>query len=243
MITKTAAGFKVTTGFKEVSKLHPNGHTGLDIAIPEGTPLYSLGKGVVEKVVDYGDVNAGKAVILQLQDGTRAVYGHLSEWTVKTGDKVDPGQLLAYSGNTGRSTGAHLHLSLQDQAGNYITPENVVDQALIASEKPSLHWVPDLQNLNPFKGSMDALAEFNGKLDAIGAWFKYWFNPVNLGTEIWDGINFLVMHETTAYVLMGGTMVGIMLWALGANWPKKYVFWTWISYWGLRMIIVSLGGM
>ncbi|AYP68390.1 metallo-endopeptidase [Bacillus phage vB_BboS-125] len=241
MITKTAAGFKVTTGFQEVSKLHPNGHTGLDIAIPEGTPLYSIGKGVVEKVVDYGDVNAGKTVIVQLQDGTRAVYGHLSEWAVETGDKIDAGQLLAYSGNTGRSTGAHLHISLQDQAGNYITPESIVDQALVQKAGFQLPSLPKLEN--PFAGTMDALAEFNEKLDAIGDWFIYWFNPVNLGTEIWDGMNFLIMHETTAYVLMGGTMAGIMLWALGANWPKKYVFWTWVSYWGFRMFVTSLGGM
>lgn len=238
MITKTAAGFKVTTGFKEVSSLHPNGHTGLDIAIPEGTPLYSIGKGVVEKVVDYGDVNAGKTAIVKLEDGTRAVYGHLSEWKVTEGMQVEPGQLLAYSGNTGRSTGEHLHFSLQDQAGNYITPENVIDNALTVK---SAGWqLPELPKLeNPFAGTMDALAEFNDKLDAIA----YWLNPKNVAIEAWDGITAIMLSPATGYVLIGGTMVGIMIWALGANWPKKWVFWTWVSYWGLRTFIISIGGL
>lgn len=112
------------------------------------------------------------------------------------------------------------------------------------TEQASGWRLPELPKLeNPFAGTMDALDEFNQKLDAIAEWFKYWFNPKNLGAEIWDGINFIAMHENTAYVLMGGTMVGILLWTLGANWPKKWIFWTWVSYWGLRMFIVSLGGL
>ncbi|MGD6831446.1 M23 family metallopeptidase [Sutcliffiella halmapala] len=97
-------------------------HTGVDLQMPEHTELRSIGEAVVEKVVDYGSQNIGKGVILRLEDGTTAIYGHMSDIKVKVGQILKEGETLGYSGNTGHSTGAHLHFGLKDQAGNFIDP-------------------------------------------------------------------------------------------------------------------------
>ncbi|MGD7051406.1 M23 family metallopeptidase [Sutcliffiella horikoshii] len=115
--------FKLSSEFGVMEQIR-NGkpHTGIDLAMPEGTELRSIGEAVVERVVDYGSQNIGKGVILRLEDGTTAIYGHMSEIKVKVGQIIKEGETLGYSGNTGHSTGAHLHFGLKDQTGNFIDP-------------------------------------------------------------------------------------------------------------------------
>jgi murein DD-endopeptidase MepM/ murein hydrolase activator NlpD len=68
-----------------------------------------------ERIHDYGNVNAGKTVFVKWEDGKTAIYGHLNDFTVKNGQHVSPGDLLGHAGNTGFSTGNHLHFGLKDQ--------------------------------------------------------------------------------------------------------------------------------
>ena len=93
------------------------GHSGIDIGVPVGTPVKSMADGTVIAAnggmcgygngvfVDHGIIN-GKHVVSE--------YGHLSEFAVKVGDKVSRGQIIAKSGNTGISTGPHLHLTIRE---------------------------------------------------------------------------------------------------------------------------------
>ena len=93
------------------------GHSGIDIGVPVGTPVKSIADGTVVAAnggmrgygngvfVDHGIIN-GKHVVSE--------YGHLSEFGVKVGDKVRKGQEIAKSGNTGISTGPHLHLTVRE---------------------------------------------------------------------------------------------------------------------------------
>ncbi|WP_461210626.1 peptidoglycan DD-metalloendopeptidase family protein [Desulfocurvus sp. DL9XJH121] len=86
-------------------------HKGLDISAPKGTPIYAPAKG---KVTFAGREN-GYGVTLTVDHGTGITtrYGHLHSFAVKNGQKVTRGQLVAYVGNTGRSTGPHLHYEVR----------------------------------------------------------------------------------------------------------------------------------
>jgi murein DD-endopeptidase MepM/ murein hydrolase activator NlpD len=83
-------------------------HRGIDIAVPSGTPVHATRKG---RVVLAGDDHRGHGitVIVQHDNGDRTLYGHNSLVRVRTGEQVDIGTVLAYSGSTGRSTGPHVH--------------------------------------------------------------------------------------------------------------------------------------
>jgi hypothetical protein len=97
-------------------------HHGIDLAMPENTTLRSIVDGVVERVVDYGNENLGKGVIIKLQDGTKAIYGHMNDISVKAGERLAAGDVIGLSGNTGHSTGAHLHFGLKAADGSWIDP-------------------------------------------------------------------------------------------------------------------------
>lgn len=86
-------------------------HTGIDFACPVGTPLYAVAAGTVKDVLN--DKSYGKVVVLTCSAEGKTVdiwYCHMSEPRVKKGQKVEEGAELGLSGNTGNSTGPHLHL-------------------------------------------------------------------------------------------------------------------------------------
>jgi len=106
----------------------PEGAYSLDFGVPEGTPVLAARAGVVMQVEDafrtsgrdsarFGD-RANFIRVLH-DDGSMAVYAHLAPHSlaVRLGARVGTGQLLARSGNTGFSTGPHLHFSVQHNAG------------------------------------------------------------------------------------------------------------------------------
>lgn len=83
-------------------------HTGVDLGAPEGTPIPAAKAGVVIAAGPRGDY--GNAVEIAHPDGTSTLYAHAREVTVNPGDAVSAGQHIASVGQTGRSTGPHLHL-------------------------------------------------------------------------------------------------------------------------------------
>lgn len=85
-------------------------HDGIDIAVPSGTSVFSMVDGVV-KDAGYSDT-FGYFVHILVDDNTYISYNHLDEILVEKDDIVDCGDIIAKSGNTGASTGPHLHLSL-----------------------------------------------------------------------------------------------------------------------------------
>jgi len=86
---------------------NPDFHKGTDIAIPEGTPVHAAGDGTV--AASNFSSSAGNMIIINHADGVVTKYFHNSQLLVSVGDKVKAGQVIAYSGNTGNSTGPHLH--------------------------------------------------------------------------------------------------------------------------------------
>ncbi len=86
-------------------------HNGLDIAVPQGTDVMASGGGEVAYAGSYGSF--GKLVIIDHGDGLLSYYAHNSQLMVKKGETVVMGQVVAKSGNTGRSTGPHLHFEIR----------------------------------------------------------------------------------------------------------------------------------
>jgi len=95
-------------------------HRGIDLAAPLGTPLLAMSGGVVT----FAGQQSGYGNIVQIKywDGTVSYYGHMNSMAVKQGDAVKPGQLVGQLGNTGQSTGPHLHLEIHPGGGADIDP-------------------------------------------------------------------------------------------------------------------------
>jgi|GEM_PF-696472 len=86
-------------------------HEGIDIGNSSGTPVYAAKSGTVI----FADWAGGYGKLVKVDHGGGLVtfYGHLKSWVVKSGQKVKQGQLIGYMGNTGRSTGPHLHFEVR----------------------------------------------------------------------------------------------------------------------------------
>ena len=82
-------------------------HNGTDFAMPIGTPITAPANGVVERVSNHHA--AGRYIVVRHDNGYRTRYLHLSRPLVSQGERVTMGERIALSGNTGRSTGPHLH--------------------------------------------------------------------------------------------------------------------------------------
>ncbi|MEW6686964.1 MAG: peptidoglycan DD-metalloendopeptidase family protein [Candidatus Edwardsbacteria bacterium] len=90
---------------------HTEGHAGIDIAVPRGTAVLATADGVATWVGWKGDY--GNLIELDHGNDYTTRYGHLSRFNIKTGDRVRKGEIIGYSGNTGRSTGPHLHYEVR----------------------------------------------------------------------------------------------------------------------------------
>ena len=90
-----------------INGLERNPHAGIDVAVPVGTPVRAAGSGVVVETGDY--FFNGNSVYLEHGQGLVTLYCHLDRVDVKPGERVVAGQRIGLSGNTGRSSGPHLH--------------------------------------------------------------------------------------------------------------------------------------
>ena len=86
-------------------------HTGVDLSVPEGTPVKVVANGIVRRASE--DAVNGKVVIIEHGRGVATAYCHNSNLRVTTGQKVTAGDIIADSGTTGRSTGPHVHYQLE----------------------------------------------------------------------------------------------------------------------------------
>lgn len=101
----------ITSGFGASRGRYP--HAGIDFAVGIGSAVRAMLNGVVRKV-GWNAVTGrtGKGMVVDHANNLSSYYGHLSDWGKKPGDQVQAGERIASSGNTGRSTGPHLHAEL-----------------------------------------------------------------------------------------------------------------------------------
>jgi murein DD-endopeptidase MepM/ murein hydrolase activator NlpD len=102
---------KVTLEFGQPDPPYEISHTGIDIAVPIGTPVKAFMAGIV---IYSGETTTGYGVhvILQNTPDVTSLYGHLSQLLVTQGQQVQEGQVIGLSGSTGWSTGPHLHFEI-----------------------------------------------------------------------------------------------------------------------------------
>ncbi|MBI1286654.1 MAG: peptidoglycan DD-metalloendopeptidase family protein [Flavobacteriales bacterium] len=118
-LTRVASGFNW--------RIHPiykvrHFHTGIDFTAPRGTEIYATGDGVVEDVISKGR-GYGNHIIIDHGFGYETLYGHMSKFKVRKGEKVKRGDVIGYVGSTGTSTAPHLHYEVIKN-GEKINPMN-----------------------------------------------------------------------------------------------------------------------
>lgn len=131
---------RVTSGFK--MRFHPilqtwRAHLGVDYAAPTGTPVRSVGDGVVETAASLNGL--GNVVIISHRSGHSTVYAHLSKIQVKKGQRIAQGQTVGLVGATGWATGPHLHFEFRIN-GQHKDPQLIARQSeadpVLAASKP-----------------------------------------------------------------------------------------------------------
>ena len=119
LINPTAKKYRITSPFGRRTSPTTGAstnHNGIDIATPMRTPILAPADGTIGYVVtnDAG----GLQVAIDIKDhDLRVGFAHLDEATVRNGQLVHKGDIIAYTGNSGRSTGPHLHLTVKDSFG------------------------------------------------------------------------------------------------------------------------------
>ncbi|MEO5952745.1 MAG: M23 family metallopeptidase, partial [Chloroflexia bacterium] len=114
---------------------HGSFHTGIDISVPLGTPVISTAGGQIK----YADVYSGygRLLVIDHGNGLETYYGHLSRYNVLPGQRIARGEIIAWSGQTGRATSPHVHYEVR-MSGSPINPYPYLkSQSLLAESKKS----------------------------------------------------------------------------------------------------------
>lgn len=110
--------------YKWVRGFTPGGHTGVDLSAKVGEPVYAAGAGTV---VYAGGSDTGYGNVVVIAHGTTfSLYGHLSRVMVRCGQQVSAGAQIGAVGNTGNSSGPHLHFEIRDVNWNLQDPRNYI---------------------------------------------------------------------------------------------------------------------
>lgn len=130
-------------------RLHPihkvvKMHQGIDFTAPQGTPIIATGDGTVEEVESSGG-GYGRHVLINHGYGYKTLYAHMSSFSVSQGQKVKKGQVIGKVGNTGSSTGPHLHYEVHVK-GEPVNPINFVMDGLSTSEYQTLVEIASTAN-------------------------------------------------------------------------------------------------
>lgn len=210
------AFYPVTSGFGAIDSAHKTPHTGVDIGVPEGTSLHAIIDGIVTEVDGVGDRSLGQMVRIDGGD-TDVIYGHLSAPVVHVGDYVRAGDVIGMSGNTGHSTGPHVHVEM-------ITDGAHVDPT------PYVHYVTSA--VSDPKSWLDRLNDFGDWV--IGKETAMIVRPAtHTAMSTIDRIVAIINYSSAEIITLGivvcaaGVMVGSLL---GSN--NKWLGRLFITFWG-----------
>lgn len=119
-------------------------HYGMDFSAPTGTPIYATGDGVVVRA-DHRSSGYGEHIRIDHGYGYISLYGHLSKYNVRRGQRVKRGDLIGYVGSTGRSQGPHCHYEVWKD-GDRINPMNFYYGSLTEAEFDAMLKASSLEN-------------------------------------------------------------------------------------------------
>lgn len=132
-LTRMASGYGWRSDpFTKARKMH----YGMDFTAPKGTPIYATGDGTVTRA-DNNSSGYGKHIRIEHGYGYLSLYGHLSQYNVRRGQKVKRGDLIGFVGSTGRSEAPHLHYEVWKDT-NRINPINFYYGSLSPEEFESM---------------------------------------------------------------------------------------------------------
>ena len=145
MLSYPLPRMKITSKFG--IRRHPisgkvKGHTGVDLSASVGTPIRAAASGVIVKASYYSGY--GRYIKIKHAASINTAYGHLSRIVVRNGQHVSQGQIIGYTGNSGYSTGPHLHYEVMKN-GQFVNPMSFVKQ------EPQKLTGNKLQRFNQFK--------------------------------------------------------------------------------------------
>ncbi|MFJ6568595.1 M23 family metallopeptidase [Streptomyces sp. NPDC091292] len=124
---KPVDNYSLSAGYAQAGGMWASKHSGQDFAVPTGTPVKAVSAGTVVKAGGNGAGDGpayGNAIVIKHSNGKYSQYAHLSKVNVKIGQSVSAGQNIAASGNTGNSSGPHLHFEIRTTPnyGSAISP-------------------------------------------------------------------------------------------------------------------------
>ncbi len=119
-------------------------HPGVDYSVSLGTPVYSTGDGTVERV-ETRYSGYGKQIVVNHGFGFKTRYAHLNGFNVRKGQKVKRGELIGFSGNSGKSTGPHLHYEVYVN-GKHVNPMYYMSKDFTAEEYEEILRLASIEN-------------------------------------------------------------------------------------------------
>ncbi|MER5779228.1 M23 family metallopeptidase [Streptomyces sp. NPDC002039] len=130
---KPVSGYTLSATYGKGGNMWSHKHSGQDFAVPVGTKVRAASSGVVVKAGPNGGGDGpayGNAVVIKHANNKYSQYAHLSRIQVKIGQKVSAAQQIALSGNTGNSSGPHLHFEIRTTPnyGSAINPVSFLRQ-------------------------------------------------------------------------------------------------------------------
>ncbi len=171
-------GTRITSGFgwRDHPVLgKPQFHGGIDLGVGEGTPVHATSAGVVRRASE--DALNGRIVIVDHGHGVWTAYCHNSRLLVSVGQQVRAGDVIAESGNTGRSTGPHVHYQLE-LAHQPIDPLAFKGRAPVAlalppspspgSPTPTRPAAPAPKMSDALKSAFEHAGQLDGGVPAMG---------------------------------------------------------------------------
>jgi len=119
-------------------------HEGMDFTAKTGTPIYATGDGVVERA-DNTASGYGNHIVIQHGFGYETLYGHLSKYKCRAGQRINRGDIIGYVGSTGRSEGPHLHYEVHKN-GKVVNPLNFYYGNISAVEYVAIAQLANQEN-------------------------------------------------------------------------------------------------
>ena len=140
-LKRMASGFGYRTDpFTKARKMHE----GMDFTAPTGTPIYATGDGIVKRA-DNTASGYGNHIVIQHGYGYETLYGHLSKYNCRAGQRVKRGDIIGYVGSTGRSEAPHLHYEVHKE-GKVVNPINFYYGNISAAEYVVISKIANQEN-------------------------------------------------------------------------------------------------
>lgn len=230
--------FVLSGTFGEFSEVREGAHTGIDLAMEEGTTLRTLFDGVVYAIRDYGNQNIGKGVVVKASDGNYHIYGHMSKINVEKGQELNGGDMIGLSGNTGDSTDGHLHFGIQKPSGEFIDPTQYAEPLAAITGDVSPLEIVNAVNTVESGGFWDGIKEFFIGNDQIAryraekgeAFWDWLFGKVGDGfVHLWD-LFVIYLPDIIGYTTMGAGIFIVISSMMSKGGMLKTLGWYFASF-------------